>query len=1139
MALTTLITSILYFAGLFWLARWGDSSSPTARKFSRHPAVYSLTLAIYCTSWTYYGAVGNAANGGWSYLPIYIGPVLLLVIGFPFLKKILDISKKQNLTSLADFLSSRYGKRRNVSIMVTLIALLATIPYIALQLKALGMSFSIVANSEGESWLRNDDMVLVATAIMSFFAIAFGTRKVDITEYRGGLMLAIAMESVVKLLALIAVAVFSFSLTDIGSSFNTTAFADWEMQDFYSANFLTQTLMGAAAFICLPRQFHVAIVDNQNPRDLVTARWMFPIYLVLICAAIIPITVAGLNSFTQGSVNADTYVLTLPLLTNNAFLTIVAFIGGLSAATAMIIVATLALSNMISNDVMLPLLFRKDQDNLEQSGDLSQRIIMIRRLTIIGILLSGYLYHQLFSSNAALSNIGLIAFSLVIQLMPVLIGAVYWKTGHAKGAYAGMGAGLFIILLFVLNPDPEVNVRQTDYLVAMVLTSITLNATAYIIFSLNAKPRLLDKLQAAAFINPSLDAQEGEKQARINIPNADLITLLRKFLGQKRTENLLTEYRRDNEDELVTNEIATTDFVQHCELLIGGVIGASSSRSVMSAVLSGKAIKFEDMLTFFGDTTDALSFNQNILYTSLESLDQGISVVNEELQLVAWNKRYLELFNYPTELIKVGTPIEHLIRYNAEHGECGPGEVEQHVTKRMNFMRTGSAHRFLRERADGSVIEMVGNPLPKGGFVTSFTDITEHIETQQALNESNIDLEKRIQDRSQEVSEINTALKAEIERRSFVEEALKVAKADAEQANALKTRFLALASHDILQPLNAAKLYLASVEKTNLDTENREILEKVGISLTSTESLIQTLLEISRLDEGMIENDEKVFALSEILKPLLHDFAIVAEQKGLKFHSHVRDAVVKTDPIHLRRITQNLISNAIKYTRSGGVLVACRMKGNKACIEIYDTGPGISEYEQTQIYNEFYRIRGHNEPGVGLGLAVVSRLSDLLELSIEIKSNLGRGTRFSYCLDMVDQPAEQTTFTPVTAKKSNIDLNVMCIDDEQENLNALAALLKKWGCENHSYTSPDDFISNLKAVAPDILLVDFQLNDEHYNGIELVAECRRLLKREIPAVLITAVRDKSLRAETKEAHISYLPKPVRPAALRALLSKHV
>ncbi|NNJ72985.1 MAG: response regulator, partial [Enterobacterales bacterium] len=625
---------------------------------------------------------------------------------------------------------------------------------------------------------------------------------------------------------------------------------------------------------------------------------------------------------------------------------------------------------------------------------------------------------------------------------------------------------------------------------------------------------------------------------RVDIPNADLITLLRKFLGQKRTDILLMEYRQQYNDQLDTNTIATTDFVQHCELLIGGVIGASSSRSVMQAVLSGKAIKFEDMLSFFGDTTDALSFNQNILYTSLESLDQGISVVNDELLLVAWNKRYLELFDYPSELIQVGTPVEDLIRYNAENGECGPGEIEQHVTKRMNYMRTGSQHRFLRERADGRVIEMVGNPLPKGGFVTSFTDITDYIETQQALSESNIDLEKRVEDRSKEVSEINAALKDEIDRRSHVEEALNVAKAEAEQANALKTRFLALASHDILQPLNAAKLYLASIEKSNLDSSNSQILDKVGISLSSTESLIQTLLEISRLDEGMIENDEKVFALNDVLAPLIQDFAIMAKHKGLKFHNHLTDVVVKTDPIHLRRIIQNLISNAIKYCNEGGVLIASRKRGNRISIEIYDTGPGISDYEQTQIYNEFYRIRGHNEPGVGLGLAVVSRLSELLDIDIVIKSNLGTGSRFSFYLDEANESISESTQTPVTIDKPAIALNVMCVDDAQENLDALAAVLNKWGCTNHLFSTPTDVIANLKAVAPDILLVDFQLNDEHYNGIELVAECRRLLGREIPAVLITAVRDKSLRVQAKEANISYLPKPVRPAALRALLSRH-
>lgn len=1138
MALTTLIISALYFIGLFWLARWGDSDSERAQKFTRHPLVYSLTLAIYCTSWTYFGAVGNAAQDGWSYLPIFIGPILLLVFGSRFVRKILIISKKQKLISLADFLSSRYGKRRMVAIFVTIIALLATIPYIALQLKALGMSFSIIAASQAnQSISYYSEMVMFATFMMVLFAIFFGTRKVDITEYRGGLMLAIAFESVVKLVALVGIAIFAMTL-DKPTVVDNNPFTGWGVNDFLSTNFLTQTFMAAAAFICLPRQYHVAVVDNENVEHLKTARWSFPIYLVFISLAIIPITTAGLSLFDGSEVNADTFVLALPLMTDNYLLSILAFIGGLSASTAMIIVATLALSTMISNDVMLPLMLRKKKSGiLDEGSDYSRQILMIRRMTIVAILLSSYLYHQLFSSNAALSNIGLLAFSLVIQLMPVLVGALYWKTGHANGVMAGLGAGIITCFMFIINPDPEVNISQTSYLVTMVITSLILNTVAYIFFSVQAQPRLVDKMQAAAFINPMDDAKPANEQDLSNIRNSDLKTLLITFLGQARTNNLLQEFEHVYQIKLKGQELVTPEFAQHCEILLGGVIGASSSRSIMSAVLSGRSIEFEDMVTFFGDTTEALSFNQNILFTSLENLDQGISVVNQDLELVAWNRRYLELFNYPAELISVGTPIESLIRYNASRGECGPGDLEEQVTKRLNYMRTGSAHRFLRRRSDGRVIEMVGNPLPNGGFVTSFTDITEHIETQHALDESNIDLQKRIKDRTREVSEINQALTEEIERRSDVEAELTIAKAQAEQANAMKTRFLALASHDILQPLNAAKLYLASIDKQLLDDSNREVVGKVGESLRSTESLIQTLLEISQLDDGSIEPDIKPFDLADLLLPLLQEQSIIASQSNLKFNSRIRHVIVNTDETYLRRILQNLISNAIKYTHEGGVLVAMRVFDNTVKIQVLDTGPGISEFEQQRIFQDFYRVKGQKEAGVGLGLAVVARLSALLESPISIRSDLGKGSSFELTLPIYKGDYEQQQDAVSAPQRKKMNLNVLCVDDQQENLDALARLLDKWGCQSVLCTKPEEAIAFIKTSTPDVILMDYQLSDDGQNGLELIETCRIISNEGIPSILITALREKELKQEAADMGVHYLSKPVKPASLRALLNR--
>ncbi|MGY8878633.1 MAG: hybrid sensor histidine kinase/response regulator, partial [Pseudoalteromonas sp.] len=291
MTAVLIIVALSYIGVLFWLANWGDKTTPLAKRISHHPFVYSLSLGIYCTSWTYYGSVGTAATSSWSYLPILLGPALLFLFGQGFLRKLVLVSKKQNITTIADFISARYGKRQTTAIMVTVIALLATIPYIALQLKALSTSFLLLQNSNK---ISGDMLALSATLIMALFAIFFGTRKVDVTEYRSGLMLAVAFESMIKLIALIAVAglaVFTlFNLPEATTNKVTESiWGHWSDFNFFSFNFIGQSLMAAAAIICLPRQFHVTVVDNQNKRHLLTARWAFPLYLLLTAAMILPI----------------------------------------------------------------------------------------------------------------------------------------------------------------------------------------------------------------------------------------------------------------------------------------------------------------------------------------------------------------------------------------------------------------------------------------------------------------------------------------------------------------------------------------------------------------------------------------------------------------------------------------------------------------------------------------------------------------------------------------------------------------------------------------------------------------------------------------------------------------------------------
>ncbi|MGJ8678916.1 PAS domain-containing hybrid sensor histidine kinase/response regulator [Paraglaciecola sp.] len=1132
MAIGWVALALVYLGGLFWLGRWGDSDSPLAKKLTSHPAIYSLALAIYCTAWTFFGAVGEASRNNWQYLPILLGPILVYLLGFRFIQKLTLVSKKQHITTIADFISSRYGKRQTVALLVTIIALLATIPYVALQLKAIGSAFQLVSEQQD-----SESIVLLATIFIALFSIYFGTQRTDVTEYRRGFILAIAFESSIKLFALLVIAIVAFfmwypnSSAPLFASFSTAE----SLSTFESFPFIAQTIMAGAAVICLPRQFHVAVVDNQNLDHLKTARWMFPLYLGLIAITIPIITVAGQTLLANTAAEPDTYVLELALISGSGLVQMLVFVGGLSAATAMIIVATLTLSTMLTNDVILPKVLAKHNSSYHQQN-VSKNILITRRWVIAGLLLLAYLYHQQMANSSSLASIGLIAFSLVIQLLPSIIGGLYWKKGHAHGVYAGLISGIVVWILWLMLPAFEGNIdsQLTNNNISFVaMISLVANFVAYTFFSYIATERLVDRIQAQAFVAPRESLHNQPKKPSPSVTTADLITLLSTFLGDTRCQGLIDDFQQKHDMTVHSDTSPHTDFVAFCERALGGVLGGSSARALIDSVLNGKKLGFEEVVNFFDDSTQAIKFNTGALFTSIESLDQGISVIDKNLNLVAWNKRYLELFNYPKDMVAVGMPIENMVRYNASRGDCGLGEIDALVKKRLAHLSRGHAHKFVRQRSDGKMIEMVGNPLPGGGFVTSFSDITSHIEIQEALKDANIDLENRVKIRGEQVQAINAELHDEIARRVELEQELINARQNAERANADKTRFLALASHDILQPLNAAKLYLSALDEVSMQDDVRNMINKLGESVSSSEALIATLLDIARLDQGDLKPVKGPHSVIKILSPLIHEFSMQAQSKGLKFSSRIADVWVDTDKTYLYRIVQNLLSNAVKYTDTGGILLSVRARQNSVVIQVWDTGVGISETEQQHIFGDFYRVDGSKQRGAGLGLGVVSRLSEKLGSPLTMKSELRRGSCFTLTLAMVPalSPEPEVLAKTYTGLAG---LEVLCVDDKIENLDAMQTLLNKWKLICFQASSADEAQQKFDQNQPDVLLVDYHLGNG-INGLELISQLRTQAGKEIPAALVTASQDEEIKKQCAATTIGYLSKPIKPAKLRALL----
>ncbi|WP_460098166.1 hybrid sensor histidine kinase/response regulator [Pseudomonas sp. H3_C08] len=1143
--------ALAYMAIMFAIAFYGDRRSaplpPRVRAW-----VYSLSLAVYCTSWTFFGAVGQAAEQLWSFLPIYLGPILLLV-GAPWvLQKMVMISKQENITSIADFIAARYGKSQSLAVVVALICLVGVLPYIALQLKGIVLGVNLLIGAGADAMgTRAQDTALIVSLVLALFTIVFGTRNLDATEHHRGMVLAIAFESLVKLFAFLAVGAFvTYGLYDgFDDLFNQAMLAP-RLEEYWKEtinwpSMVVQTGVAMMAIICLPRQFHVTVVENIDPQDLRLAKWVFPAYLALAALFVVPIALAG-QMLLPSDVLPDSFVISLPLAQAHPALAVLAFIGGASAATGMVIVASVALSTMVSNDMLLPWLLRRN--NAERPFEVfRQWMLSVRRVSIVVILLLAYVSYRLLGSTASLATIGQIAFAAVTQLAPAMLGALYWKQANRRGVFAGLAAGTFLWFYTLILPiaahslgwslssfpglawlhSNPLNLPISPLTQGVVL-SLAGNFTLFAWVSVLSRTRVSEHWQAGRFIGQEISARPSAR-SMLAVQIDDLLQLAARFVGEERARQSFIRFAYRQGKGFNPNQNADGEWIAHTERLLAGVLGASSTRAVVKAAIEGREMQLEDVVRIADEASEVLQFNRALLQGAIENITQGISVVDQSLKLVAWNRRYLELFNYPDGLISVGRPIADIIRYNAERGLCGPGEAEVHVARRLHWMRQGRAHTSERLFPNGRVIELIGNPMPGGGFVMSFTDITAFREAEQALTEANEGLEQRVSERTQELSQLNVALTE--------------AKGTAEAANQSKTRFLAAVSHDLMQPLNAARLFSAALshQDDGLSSEAQKLVQHLDSSLRSAEDLISDLLDISRLENGKINPDRKAFAVNELFDTLGAEFKALAQEQGLKFRvrgSHLR---IDSDIKLLRRILQNFLTNAFRYAK-GPVLLGVRRRGGELCLEVWDRGPGIPEDKQQVIFEEFKRLDSHQtraEKGLGLGLAIADGLCRVLGHTLRVRSWPGRGSVFSVSVPLARSQAQPASAAAEMNGKLPSGARVLCIDNEDSILIGMNSLLSRWGCQVWTARNREECAALLNdGVRPQLALVDYHL-DHGDTGTELMAWLRTSLGEPVPGVVISADGRPEMVAQVHAAGLDYLAKPVKPAALRALLSRYL
>jgi Na+/proline symporter/signal transduction histidine kinase len=673
-----LVVSFAYLGLLFAIAYYGDKRADAGHSIIANPYIYSLSLGVYATAWTFYGSVGRAASNGVGFLPIYLGPTLIIALWWIVMRKIIRISKVNRITSLADFIGSRYGKSARLAGLVTIIAVVGILPYISLQLKAISTSFTILIQYPqivmptklGTVPILQDTAFYFALLLVAF-TILFGTRHLDAAEHHEGMVAAIAFESIVKLIAFLAVGVFvtfgiynGFAdvfdrvagtpklealLTPLGSA--AGSYASW----------VWLTILSMLAIMFLPRQFQVSVVENVNENHLSKAIWLFPLYMLVINIFVLPIAFGGLLRFPHGGVDADTFVLTLPMAEHQQGLALFVFIGGLSAATGMVIVETIALSTMVCNDLVMPGLLRWRTLRLQERKDLSGLLLGIRRGAIALVVFLGYLYFRLAGEAYALVSIGLISFAAVAQFGPAIFGGIFWKGGTRQGALAGLICGFLVWVytlmlpafaksgwlplsflqqgplgIALLKPLELFGLAGLDQITHAMIWSMLANVGAYIGVSLMGQPSAIERAQATLFVDVFKQSGEagGSRFWRGSASVQDLHALLGRFLGLERADELFSAYAQRRGLSSALPLEADAELVHFAETQLAGAIGTASARIMVASVVKEEELSVEEVMTMLDEASQVITYSHQLEQKKreLEAATSELKAANEQLK---------------------------------------------------------------------------------------------------------------------------------------------------------------------------------------------------------------------------------------------------------------------------------------------------------------------------------------------------------------------------------------------------------------------------------------------------------------------------------------------------------------------------
>lgn len=726
------LVCLLYVVLLFTVAFGADRAARMGRvRWLRSPVVYTLSLSIYCTAWTFYGAVGFAARSGLEFVTIYLGPTLVMIGWWWTLRRLVRVGRSQRITSIADLISSRYGKSNLLAVLVTVLAVIATTPYIALQLQSVTLSFAAFAETDPTATTLPDmqSTALLVAAGLALFTILFGTRNLDANERHHGVVMAIAMEAVVKLCALLAVGVFVvWGLGGgVGATLERIEASAIARFDVSAGRWVGLTMLSAMAFLCLPRMFQVMVVENEDEDHLRTAGWAFPGYLMLMSLFVLPIAAVGLDVLPAGA-NPDLFVLTLPLGEGRDGLAILSFLGGFSSATSMVIVAAIALSTMVSNHVVMPIWLHYSGGAAMVSGDVRHVALMARRISIAGMLFLGYVYFRISGGGTALAAIGLISFVGVAQFLPALMGGLFWRGATRTGALAGLcvGSAIWLYCLFLpsfgasvfmseamrttgpwgigwLRPYALFGAEGMDPVLHALMWSLLWNAGAFLLGSLLSFPQPLERLQGAQFVNVFDHSVTPGGWSGGMAKSEDLLIMAQRIMGARDAQALFSAAAARQGVAGYLPE-PSPDFLQELERELAGSVGAATAHAMIAQIVGGAAVSVRDLMAVADETAQIMEYSSQLEAKSQElaRTARQLRQANETLTQISVQKDgFLSQISH--ELRTPMTSIRAFSEILRDTGDLSPEEQTKYAA--IIHDETVRLTRLLDDLLDLSVLE--------------------------------------------------------------------------------------------------------------------------------------------------------------------------------------------------------------------------------------------------------------------------------------------------------------------------------------------------------------------------------------------------------------------------------------------------